>query len=217
MRVGITGAQGFIGSYLKRKIPKPEIFEGDLRDLEKVREFVKNCDRIYHLAGKNRGAPGEILKNNIISTGNLILAMKLENKYPSIIFSSTTQVEWSPDSEYGLTKYIEEEIVKKAKEWCIFRIPNVYGPGGKRFYNSVVATFTYQIANKLPVKIDHPETTREFIYIDEVVEKLITPKFGSCIRLGGETMSIKEIYEFLTSKLGDHKKLKKCLDYYKQK
>lgn len=214
MRIGITGWKGFIGSYLRKTIKDPILFQGDLRDLGEVKEFAKNCERIYHLAGLNRGNEGRILKNNIHTTGNLILASKLHKKNPEIVFSSSKQVEWNPNSEYGLTKSIEEEIVKRSENWCIFRIPNVYGPGGKPFYNSVVATFTYQISHGQEVTINNPSDTREFIFVEDLVDELINPRFSEYVYPRGEVMSIGEIYEYLTSRLGQHKKLKRCLDYY---
>jgi len=213
MRIGITGWEGFIGSYLRKRLEDPILFQGDLRDLDKVKGFVKDCQRIYHLAGLNREKEGKILENNIHATGNLILASKLQNN-PEIVFPSSQQVEWNPDSEYGLTKSIEEEIVKRAKNWCIFRIPNVYGPGGKPFYNSVVATFTYQISHGQEVTISNSSDTREFIFVEDLVDELMNPRFSEYVHPKGEVMSIGEIHEYLTSRLGEHKKLKRCLDYY---
>jgi UDP-2-acetamido-2,6-beta-L-arabino-hexul-4-ose reductase len=214
VRIGITGWEGFIGSYLKNKVEEPLLFNGDMRKLDDVKLFTKDCKRIYHLAGLNREKEGEILGNNLLATGNLILALKLQGISPEIVFVSSNQVEWNQDSEYGLTKSIEEEIVKMAKNWCIFRAPNVYGPGGKPFYNSVVATFTYQLAHGQEVTINNPSENREFIFIDDLVNALINPQFSAYVHPKGETMSISAIYEYLTSKLGGHINLKRCLDYY---
>jgi UDP-2-acetamido-2,6-beta-L-arabino-hexul-4-ose reductase len=214
MRIGVTGWEGFIGSYLVKKIANPILFRGDLRKLENVKEFVVHCDRIYHLAGLNREQEGKILANNLVATANLILSLTLLSKNPEIIFLSSKQVEWNPKSEYGLTKSIEEDIIKKATNWCIFRVPNVYGPGGKPFYNSVVATFTYQLSHGQSVTIDNPATTREFIYISDLVDGLLNPRFPEYEYPEGELFSVVQIYEYLTSRLGEHKKLKSCLDYY---
>jgi len=214
MRIGITGWEGFIGSYLRKRIADPILFQGDLRDLDEVKEFAKDCERIYHLAGLNREKDGGILANNLHATGNLILASKLQKKNPEIAFSSSKQVEWNPNSEYGLTKLIEEEIVKRAQNWCIFRIPNVYGPGGKPFYNSVVATLTYQISHGQEVTISNPSETREFIFVEDLVDELINPRFSGYVYPRGEVMSIGEIHDYLTSRLGEHKKLKRCFDCY---
>lgn len=194
----------------------PLLFEGDLTNIRDACEFVISCDRIYHLAGKNREQPGEILKNNIISTSNLILACKIKRVNPEIIFASSQQVIWNSESEYGFVKGIEEEIIKKANKWCIFRIPNVYGPGGKPFYNSVIATFCYQISKGESVTIHDPSVKREFIFVDDLMEQLLNPEFNSLKSIDGETLAVGEIYSFLTDKLGSHKNLERCLQSYKQ-
>ncbi len=217
MRIGITGWRGFIGSHLKDRLRRPVLFKGDMLDLEDVNDFVGKCDRIYHLAGKNREQEGNILANNFLSTGNLVLATKLLGVNPEVIFVSSKQVEWNPGSEYGFTKMVEEVIVRKAAKWSVLRVPNVYGPGGKPFYNSVVATFAYQIANKQSVTINNPDTTREFIFIDDLVDLLVSPiALHRIVNVEGETMSVQDIYEYLTSRLGEHDKLKRCFDYYKE-
>lgn len=216
MKMGITGWRGFIGSHLKDKIENPILFQGDLRNLEDVKLFTKDCDRIYHVAGKNREGEGDILANNLVATGNLILASKLQDANPEIIFLSSKQAIWNPNSEYGLTKMIEEGIVRKARRWCIFRVPNVFGAGGKPFYNSVIATFTYQLAHKQAVTINNPDETREFIFVEDLVNRLLSPHFFRHMNIKGEKMSVGKIYEFLTTRLGDHPKLKECLEYYQE-
>lgn len=218
MRTGITGWRGFIGSHLAQRIDNPVLFQGDMRNLGEVKEFVGQCDRIYHLAGKNRADDGEILANNLVGTGNLVLATKILGVNPEIVFASSKQVEWNPNSEYGITKMVEENIIRKARRWCIFRIPNVYGPGCKPFYNSVVATFCHQIAYKEKVSINNPADTREFVYIDDLVVWLVkeADRPYRVVKVSGEVMSIGEVYEYLTTRLGEHDKLKKCLDYYRK-
>jgi UDP-2-acetamido-2,6-beta-L-arabino-hexul-4-ose reductase len=215
IRIGLTGGKGFIGRHLADRLDDPILFEGDLTNLKDVCDFVSCCDRIYHLAGKNREQLGEILKNNIILTSNLVLASKIKSVNPEIVFASSQQVVWNSNSEYGFVKSVEEEIVKKANKWCIFRIPNVYGPGCKPFYNSVIATFCYQIYKGETVTIHDPYAKREFIYIDDLIEQFINPEFNKLKSLNGETMTIGEIQYLLTNGLGTHKKLEKCLTYYK--
>lgn len=213
MKVGITGWEGFIGSHLKKRLSSPILFQGDLKDLDRVKEFSSQCERVYHIAGRNRDKEGKILENNLLATGNLILAGKLTNN-PEIVFASSMQVQSNPSSEYGLTKSIEEDIVKKAHSWCIFRIPNVYGPGGKPFYNSVVATFTFQIAHGQKVAMSNPAETREFIHIEKLVDELMNPRFSEYVPVTGESMKIGDVFDYLTVRLGEHDKLKRCLDYY---
>lgn len=214
MKIGITGWRGFIGSSLRGAVEKPVLFRGDLWNLGKMKIFVGECDRIYHVAGKSREYEGTILANNLIATGNLVLSLKLQGANPEVVFVSSKQVEWDANSEYGLTKSIEEGMIERAEKWCIFRVPNVYGVGCRPFYNSVVATFAYQIAHGQSVTITDPSVTREFICIDDLVVALLEPRFCEYIDIQGEVMSIGEVYEYLTSRLGEHPKLKQCLDYY---
>lgn len=214
MKIGITAANGFIGSHLRKRISDAIVIPGDLRELDVAQKLVVSCDRIYHLAGKNREALGDIAKNNLVCTSNIVLAMKVEKKYPEIIFASSQQVVTDPDSEYGFTKAIEEEIIKKAPRWCIFRIPNVYGPGGRPYYNSVVATFCYQIARGEPVTIHDPNVKREFIFVDDLADELLAPRFNVCRSLNGEVMSVGQLYSYLSSKPVVHEKLARCLQYY---
>ncbi len=142
--------------------------------------------------------------------------MKLESKFPEIIFASSQQTIWNSDSEYGFTKTLEEEIIKKAKRWCIFQIPNVYGPGCKPFYNSVVATFCYQLSKGEELTIHDPNAQRNFIYIDDLIKELLLPEFNSYKIPNGEILTVGEICSFLTDRLGEHKNLKACFDYYRQ-
>ena len=215
MKIGITGSKGFIGSHLARQIKDPIIFGTYLENLEAARAFVQECDRIYHVAGKNRAKEGEILKNNLLGTANLVLAMYLEKKYPELIFVSSTQVEWSSaTNEYALSKYLEERAVKEAGRWCIYRVPNVYGSGARPFYNSVVATFCHQVAWGEKLTINDPSAGREFIYIDDLIGSLLDPKFDEYKRLRGEPLTIGQVAHYLTDGLGKHKNLEKTLEYY---
>lgn len=217
MRIGITGWRGFIGTHLASRLANPVLFQGDMRNLATVKAFVGECDRIYHLAGKNRAGEGEILANNLVSTGNLVLAVRQSGRNPHLVFASSTKVTTSPSSEYGFTKRAEEMIVLNGvATWTITRIPNTYGVQAKPFYNSVVATFAYQVAHEEEVHMSDPEAEVELAYIDTVVQRLLTPtlrRFDTCRH---ETLRVRDIYEYLTSRLGEHAKLKRCLDYYKE-
>jgi UDP-2-acetamido-2,6-beta-L-arabino-hexul-4-ose reductase len=143
-----------------------------------------------------------------------VLATKLLGYHPEIVFASSSKVDSEPDSEYGMAKLIEEGIVRKARQWAIFRIPNVYGEGCRPNYNSVVATFCWQIAHGEPCTTHQPFATREFVHVDDVVDAILEPVLYRVVSVPGEVMSIQEVHELLTTRLGKHKKLKRTLDYY---
>lgn len=76
MRVGITGANGFIGNHLTRRVTSlgheviafllrgtsdtvlenlpQQVFWGDVLDSESLHPFLNSCDVLFHLAGFNR-------------------------------------------------------------------------------------------------------------------------------------------------------------------
>jgi UDP-2-acetamido-2,6-beta-L-arabino-hexul-4-ose reductase len=55
----------------------------------------------------------------------------------------------------------------------VYRFPNVFGKWCKPNYNSVVATFCYNIANDLPITINDRNVNMTLVYIDDVVDELI--------------------------------------------
>lgn len=51
-------------------------------------------------------------------------------------------------------------------------VPNVFGPFGKPFYNSFIATFSHQLTHGEDPKIDHDGTVN-LIYVGELVSEII--------------------------------------------
>ena len=179
VKVGITGKAGFIGThlanYLRVKSNEIELvpFEDDyFKNKDQLSSFVLQCDTIVHLAAMNRGAPKEIYECNVGLVKKLIEVLK-EIKYkPHIIFSSSLQEE--RDNPYGRSK---KEGRKLFGEWASKNnakfmgliIPNVFGPFCVPFYNSVVATFCYQLTHNFEPKIE-TDATLKLIYINDLVD-----------------------------------------------
>lgn len=51
----------------------------------------------------------------------------------------------------------------------IYRLPNVFGKWCKPNYNSAVATFCYNVAHDLPIKINDPSSLIPLVYVDDVI------------------------------------------------
>jgi len=60
-----------------------------------------------------------------------------------------------------------------------FRLTNVFGKWCRPNYNSVVATFCYNLTRDLPIKINDPLTPLELVYIDDVIDRFIQLMDGS--------------------------------------
>lgn len=178
-RVGITGQSGFIGThlanYLKFKCDEINIipFEDEyFKSKNKLKNFVSQCDTIVHLAGMNRGDPEEIYKCNIDLIKKLIEVLEKLNIRPHLIFSSSVQEE--KNNSYGRSKKDGRKILKdwtsrNNSKFAGLIIPNVFGPFGLPFYNSVIATFCFQLTNSLETVIKE-DAVLKLIYISDLVD-----------------------------------------------
>lgn len=181
--IGITGQHGFIGDSLFRafntKTEKFNVvhFEKEwFGNSSKMDNFVKQCDAILHLAALNRHHDLQfIYDTNLELTNKLIDSLERTQSKAHILFSSSTQE--SNDSLYGKSKFKARGLLY---EWSIrsggiftgLIIPNVFGPFGRPYYNSVVATFCHQVAvNELPLVNNDAEL--KLIYIGDLVDKII--------------------------------------------
>ena len=164
IKVGITGQTGFIGTHLYNYLGlmKDEVIRIPFRDdffsdQGKLEAFVKQCDAIVHLAALNRhNDPQTIYETNIGLVKKLIAALESTGSKPHILFSSSTQEE--RDNIFGKSKREGRELLAQwaEKNDALFTgmvIPNVFGPFGNPYYNSVVATFSHQLHTMKSLKL----------------------------------------------------------------
>jgi UDP-2-acetamido-2,6-beta-L-arabino-hexul-4-ose reductase len=183
IKIGITGQAGFIGTHLYNtlglrpekyeRIPfKDEFFQAD----ETLDAFVRECDVIVHLAALNRHSDAEVLyQTNIELVQKLIAAMERTESKPYVIMSSSLQEE--RDNLYGRSKREGRELFNQwaDRNGACFTgliIPNVFGPFGVPFYNSVISTFSHQVVNNLEPKIE-VDAKLSLIYVGDLVERII--------------------------------------------
>ncbi len=171
---------GFIGSHLKDRLNR----EKDLQILpyddsffnnsEAFIDFLKNADVVIHLAGVNRDQPGMVYQKNVALMEKLLECVQASNNTPYIIFSSSIQI--SRNNEYGAGKkrameLLEDWAQKNCANAVSLVIPNVFGEGGRPFYNSVIATFCFQITHdQEPVILK--DDIIPLIYINDLTEEI---------------------------------------------
>lgn len=182
-RIGITGQNGFIGLHLYNSLglfnQKYERIPFDKSFFEKenlLDEFVSKCDVIVHLAGMNRHSdPDVIFRTNVDLAEKLKAALIRTKSKSQLIFSSSSQEE--KDNPYGRSKKIARNILQQWAEhngglFVGMIIPNVFGPFGKPYYNSVVATFCHQLTNhELPSIKEDAEV--KLIYVTELTTQIL--------------------------------------------
>lgn len=181
LKVGITGQSGFVGSHLfnflglKSTVERVPFHDDLFSDEERFLEFVGSCDVIVHLAAMNRHDDPEVLYNtNIDLVKKLISGIETTGNKPHVIFSSSTQEEL--DNLYGRSKRDGRQMLEKwssagGARFTAMVIPNVFGPFGKPFYNSVVATFSHLLTHGGEPQI-HVDGDLRLIYVNELVEQI---------------------------------------------
>lgn len=182
-KIGITGQPGFVGVHLYNTIGiYPEKFErisfedAYFQDKQKLEKFVSQCDVIVHLAAMNRHNDPQVLYDtNIRLVKQVISACEATKSTPHIIFSSSTQEE--RDNQYGKSKkdgrkLFEDWARRENSRFTCLIIPNLFGPFGHPYYNSVVATFCHQLTHNEIPEIDM-DGEIDFIYVGELVNFII--------------------------------------------
>lgn len=208
-KVLITGANGFIGKNLIIKLSELTEFKTITyvrTDSEKdLNDKVKEADVIIHLAGVNRPEkPDEFSKDNIGLTKKIVEILISKNIKIPLIFSSSSQA--TLENEYGKSKLESENALKDLNKKnenpiLIYRLPGVFGKWCKPNYNSVVATFCYNIANGLPIQINDENKNLNLVHIDDVVDSMI--KLATQNHNGINSINIDNEYEVSIGELAD--------------
>lgn len=197
MKILVTGAQGFVGKNLVANLrniaqgknrTRPnlhieEIFEYDLdTDPALLGEYCARADFVFHLAGVNRPQNNEeFMEGNFGFSSTLLESLKKTgNKCPVVLSSSiqATLIGRYGKSDYGRSKLAGEELFfaygqETGAPVLVYRFPNLFGKWCRPNYNSVVATFCYNLSHDLPIQVNDPSTQLELLYIDDLVEELL--------------------------------------------
>ena len=181
MKVLVTGAEGFIGKNLVVRLGELSDFEvmkavrSDSEDI--LRAQLANADAVIHLAGENRPKDSIDFKvGNAQLTDRICkLLIELERKIP-ILFTSSTQA--AQNNDYGVSKRLAETSIEDLSKLSgnsatIYRLPGVFGKWCKPNYNSVVATFCYNTAYGLTIRVDDPDYLIKLVYVDDVINSFI--------------------------------------------
>lgn len=182
-KVGITGQNGFIGSHLFNTLSLDKenyeiiAFQKSYFENENaLDEFVQNSDVIVHLAALNRSEnESEIYAQNIRLVELLTASLIRTRSNAHVLFSSSSQE--LRDNPYGKSKKEGRALLSTWAEesngtFTGMIIPNIFGPFGKPFYNSFVATFCYQLCRNEQPRIDH-DSEIALLYVGELVKKII--------------------------------------------
>jgi dTDP-glucose 4,6-dehydratase len=224
MKILITGADGFIGSHLTEALVRQghkvrafvmynsfnswgwldtceadvkgqfEVFAGDIRDPYGVKEAMKGCDMVLHLAALiaipySYHSPDTYVDSNIKGTLNVLQAAR-ELGVKRVIHTSTSEVygtaKYVPINEehplqgqspYSATKIAADQLAYSF--FASFDLPvviarpfNTYGP--RQSARAVIPTIIAQIASGVrQIKLGAISPTRDFNFVHDIVAAFI--------------------------------------------
>lgn len=206
----VTGAAGFTGGNLTRRLAADghmvralvrepdrssdlidlgvELFKGDLRDPDSIREAMSGVDLVYHIGALFR--PENVSRQdmwdvNVQGTKNMLDAAE-EVGVQRFVHCSTIGVHgdvenppateespYAPKDYYQESKTAGEQLVRQYMDEgrlpiTIFRPAGIYGPGDLRFLKLVKP-----IKKGRFVMIGKGETLFHMVYIDDLVDGII--------------------------------------------
>lgn len=198
----------------EERIPPGVNFElGDMLDRPKLWTLLQDVECVYHLAARVAVQesilyPREYNSTNVGGTVSVMEAMR-DVGVKRVVFTSSGAVYGgqqeqplnedlrpSPDSPYAVSKLAAEYYIKTiGKLWGIetvtLRIFNAYGPGQRLTadHPPVIPNFLKQAVHEGTLVIHNSGTqTRDFVYLDDVVDALIIASTTS--KVDGKTINI---------------------------
>jgi UDP-glucose 4-epimerase len=169
------------------------VVEGDIRDVNLVREVMRGIDIVFHEAAIRitHCAEDPRLAHDVLATGTFnILEAAVAAKVKRVVSASSAsiygQAEEFPTKEthhgygnrtiYGATKVYSEGLLRSFYEmyglnYVALRYFNVYGPRMDAFgvYTEVMIRWMERLANKQPCLIlGDGKQTMDFVFVDDI-------------------------------------------------
>lgn len=206
-----------------------DIFSGDIRDPFGVKEAVKGCTHVLHLASLiaipySYHSPATYIDTNINGTLNIVQAAR-ELGVEKVVHTSTSEVygtaQYVPIDEnhplQGQSPYSASKIGADQMALSFYRsfdTPisvirpfNTYGP--RQSARAVIPTIISQLANgKTTIKLGAISPTRDFNYVKDTVSGFISvlnseKSLGEVINVGSNyEVSIGETAEMIADIMG---------------
>jgi UDP-2-acetamido-2,6-beta-L-arabino-hexul-4-ose reductase len=182
MKILITGSEGFISKNLIAHLNEMEdihLYLFSKKDSNDILEaYLKEADFIFHLAGVNRPKEtDEFYTGNSGLTKFIVDTLVKNGKSTPIVLSSSTQA--LLDNDYGKSKKEAESLIVEYSNQTnapvyIYQLPNVFGKWSKPNYNTVIATWCYNITHNIDIQVNDKGVLLTLVYVDDVIDAFIS-------------------------------------------
>ncbi|MFD2916275.1 SDR family oxidoreductase [Psychroserpens luteus] len=185
--------------------PAFELIEGDIRDLQTCKDAMKDIDYVSHQAAlgsvpRSINDPATTNEVNISGFLNMMIALKDSSSVKRMMYAASSStygdspslpkvedIIGKPLSPYAVTKYVNElyaDVFGKTYDTDVIglRYFNVFGPkqSPDGAYAAVIPLFMQSLKDEKSPKINGDgEQTRDFTYIDNVVQANVKGFFAS--------------------------------------
>lgn len=257
MKALVTGAGGFIGSHLVEYLiekgfevkafvrynsknnwgwieeseykDKIEVYTGDIRDFDSVRDSMKGVDIVFHLAALigipySYISPLAYIKTNVEGTYNILQSAR-ELNIKRVVHTSTSEIYGTaqyvpidekhpvnPQSPYAATKSGADQLALTfyrsfGLPVSVIRPFNTFGP--RQSARAVIPTIISQIlAGKKEIKLGNLDSTRDMNYVGNTVDGFVhvglhEKSIGEVINLGSDReISIGDLANLIAKLIG---------------
>lgn len=202
-----------------------EFIEGDIRDESAVADAIAGVDCVFHEAAlvsvdRSVEVPTESHDNNVEGTLTILEAARGQDT--RVVLASSAAIYGHPEeipitedhpteptSPYGLDKLACDHYARLyhdryGTETVALRYFNAYGPGQTGGdYAGVISIFIEQALAGEDITVEGDgEQTRDFVYIDDIVDANVAAAQTSAVGAGynvgtGESVTIRELAELI--------------------
>ncbi len=207
MKIAVTGPEGFIAWHTRCALRARG--GGDAVHLDRdhfddpalMAKALVDVDAVVHLAGVNRATDDDTIRRvNPWLAEQLVAGLQLLDRPVPVVYGNSVHADG--DSIFGMAKREAAGILARygAESGATVTdvvLPNIFGEWGRPFHNSVVATFSHQLARGESPRI---EIDRELplLHVQRAADVLLaaaaSPK-GGRVDPAATTMSVTEVLE----------------------